>query len=284
MSEDSNNDDLASMYGEAIKTGDSELIKAALVKATKDARLAVALSVDLAYKFPSAAKDHYRQVTEMPAVYSTDDTKNELTASIAKSMGLGTEAPYNYAGDRIKSRIPKIAVERSVEIIKGLRKEIDDNPSVLHRDSPLMGIEQLSKVLEKVSALPELNSSTVGNWSSAITEYAMTWEGVSRKDKAAYRSMSFPTDDLKTGSLTYAEARLESRKKSKLKRLEKRYTEGRRLNALWEEEKPILAEEALYLTKYQVELKDIEGMEIDADCWKYAIGRLVTEKLKRLMR
>jgi|TARA_R110000744_G_scaffold62636_1_gene129248 hypothetical protein len=283
MSEENNND-LISMYIEAIKTGDSELVKAALVKATKDAKLAMALSTDLAYKFTSAAKDHYRQVTEMPAVYSTDDTKNQLTASIAKSMGLGTEAPYNYAGDRIISLIPRIAVERSVEIIKGLRKEIDDNPSVLHKDSPLMGIEQVSKVLEKVSALPELNSSTVGNWSSAITEYAMTWEGVSRKDKAAYKSMSFPTDDLKTGSLKYAEARLESRRKKRLKSLEKEYPEYDQVEVRLKEGKELVGKEYVFLTNYQSERGIINGMQLDDDCWKYAIGRFVREKLERLLR
>ena len=91
-------------------------------------------------------------------------------------------------------------------------------------------------------------------------------------------------EDLMTGSVAYAESRLESRRNEKLKNLENRYTEGGRLNAMVEDGKPILAKEAIYLTKYQVELKNIENMGFDADCWRYAIGRLVTEKLNRLMR
>ena len=231
-------------------------------------------------QFPDVVKEHCKKVTEIPSVYSCDDSKNKMTVAVAQGLKLGTETPFNYTGDRRKGIVAKLAVERTIDIINELREHIDRHPSVL--DKTVKG--EVLDVLSQVQSLPELTQNTIGEWSSAITNYVMRWNRATDAEKSRRFSMYFPLHDLMSGSVTYAESRLESRRNEKLKNLEHRYPEGGRLNALVENGKPILAKEAIYLTKYQVELKNIESMGFDADCWKYAIGRLVTEKLKRMMR
>tara|TARA_R110002167_G_scaffold99063_2_gene260075 strand:+ start:1182 stop:2018 length:837 start_codon:yes stop_codon:yes gene_type:complete len=274
-----NNNDLISLYTEAVKTGDADLIRATLVKATEESKLAMSLFAQLGAGFPDVVTAHCKSVPEMPAVYSCDDSRNKMVASVARELELGTEIPFRYTGDRRKGMESKLAVERVIEIIGKLKECVDREPSILNSSEGV-----LFDVMAKIHALPELNQNTIDSWSSAIVDYAMTWNAATDEDKSTKFSMSFPLQDLMTSSVAYAESRLESRRNEKLKNLENRYAEGGRLNTMVEDGKPILAKEAIYLTKYQVELKNIESMEFDADCWKYAIGRLVTEKLKRMMR
>jgi hypothetical protein len=275
----SHKNDLISMCAEAAQTGDADLIKATLVKATSDCKIAMSIFSHLGLAFPDIVEDHCKKATEMPSVYSSDDSRNKMTASVARGLKLGTEASFKYTGDRRKGMEAKLAVERVIEIIGQLKECVNREPSILNSSE---GVP--FDVIAQIHALPELNQNTIDIWSSAIVDYAMTWNAATDVEKSTKFSMSFPLQDLMAGSVAYAESRLESRRNERLKSLEKRYSEGSRLNALVEDGKPILAKEAIYLTKYQVELKDIESMGFDADCWKYAIGRLVTEKLKRMIR
>ena len=93
-----------------------------------------------------------------------------MTVAVAQGLKLGTETPFNYTGDRRKGIVAKLAVERTIDIINELREHIDRHPSVL--DKTVKG--EVLDVLSQVQSLPELTQNTIGEWSSAITNYVMS--------------------------------------------------------------------------------------------------------------
>ena len=285
MSEDSNNDDsLIGTFSKAMATGDPELVKAALAKATEQSQHAHRSAMYLIREFPDIAQAYYEQTDVMPSLHHADKSAGE-TAIIAEYVGLGTKTPYNYTGDRSTGRGSKTAVKTSIQFIEQLRAR---SPYAL---AGVNGVSDslLASLLGKVDALPELSDNTINSWVSAIADSVMLWEGISNVSLSDDGLIGFATYSgallrLKNGSRAYAEARLDSLKDKKLKSLKRKYDGYDQVDALYKEGEPLFGKEHVHLSNYQHKRDSINGMQLDASHWEYAISKLVTEKLSRLLR
>lgn len=264
----------------ALDSGDELDIANALKRATLEAKYAMTVLTTLGLKFPDLAKRYCRTTTELPCVYSSDESLNRLLPSIAKELELGADAKFNYSGDRRRGIVSKLAVERVIEIIDEIRKKTSDIP-----DEIIKNYGELGDALIQMKQLPKLDSESEPLWRTAITEYVLTWFHATEEEKSSKLTMAFPTIDLAHEAQSYAESRLEARRAEKMKTLNRNYPDGERLNKLWNQgERKEILDYAFELSDYQGKLKGIESMQLDRDCWKYAIDRLVGEKLERLLR
>jgi hypothetical protein len=276
----SKNTALLDHFSKAIETGNKEDVEKALSEATEQSKLAMSLFAHLSLAYPDLAKDYCKTVSEIPSVYSCDDSKNKMHASVAKGLGLGEDFTFNYKGDRPRGIVSKLAVERAVEIIKEL------NLAACQKSND--SLEQMGAVgslLIRIKNLGDLSTKNLPEWRSVIVDYVMMWNAAEDSELSSKLANAFPYLDLMRESRSYAESRIQSRKEERLKNLHARYPDGAALDEIWKKDQgQVLPQEATYLTKYQVELKQIEAMPLDYDCWHYAISRLVGERLKRLLR
>jgi hypothetical protein len=272
--------ELLKLFDQALKSGNEADIELALDEATQEAKLAMSVFSQLGLQFPDAVAKYCRATTEIPSVHSSDESKNKMTASLAKGLGLGKDVAFDYSGDRRKGMVSKLAVERLIDIIKELKTETK-NTTV----DELESLGEIGNFLSRVKKLPELDADTGNEWKRIMTEYALQWFHAEDKEKASKFSMAFPTIDLVREAQSYAESRLEARRAEKMKALDKQYPNGERLNVLWKNgERRETVDHFMELSNYQSGLAKIESMDFDRDCWKYAIDRLIGEKLERLLR
>lgn len=268
------------LYYKAFKSEEKADIELAIKESISEAKLAMFVFSYLGIKHPDIVENYCKGITEIPAVYSSDNSRNKMFESLARDLGLGENANFNYTGDRHKGINSKLAVERLIEIIEELRTEIMRNSY-----DKLNSFGVTKNFLLKVKGLPDLETETANEWKSIMTEYAMLWFQADDEEKASNLIMAFPTIDLVQESQSYAESRLEARRAEKKKALDERYPNCERLNLLWQQgERKDTIDHCMELSNYQSELAKIESMDFDSDCWKYAIGRIIGEKLKRLLR
>ena len=276
----SKNTALLDHFSKAIKSGSKEDVEKALSEATEQSKLAMSLFTHLSLAYPELARDYCRSVSEMPSVYSCDDSKNKMYARVAKDMGLGENFSFTYKGDRPQGMASKLAVERTVDIIKELKQAACHES---YESLEQMGL--VGSILIRIRNLGDLSIENLPVWRSVIVDYVLMWKGAEDSEFSSKLANAFPYLDLMRESRSYAESRLQTRKEERLKNLHARYPDGEALDEIWKKDQgQVLPQEASYLTKYQVELRQIESMPLDYDSWHYAISRLVGEKLKRLLR
>jgi hypothetical protein len=279
MSED-NGKHLLDLYYAALKSEDKDDIERVLSESTDQCKIAMYVFFILATKYTDIATAYCRVNTEIPSVYSSDESRNKLVANVANRLELGSNSTFCYKGDRPKGFIAKLAVERAIHIIEEIKELLDTHPDELS-ELP----KELAEITTSMKSLEELNSSSADSWKSVLVDYVLLWRFATSEERAQCYVHSFPFDDLLRASSSYAESRLEARKAERLENLEQEFAEGPKLKAIWEsDQSQVLPQEIAYLTRYQCKLDSIESMEPDLDCWKYALNRLVGEKLKRLLR
>jgi hypothetical protein len=267
-------------FSKAFESGSKEDVDKALSEATLQSKLAMSLFTNLSLAYPELASDYCKSVSEMPSVYSCDDSKNKSRARTAKLMGLGEKFAFTYKGDRPEGMLSKLAVERSIDIIKELKQAACHES---HESFEYMG--EIGRLMIRIINLGDLRLKNLSEWRSVIVDYVLMWNGAEDSELSSKIGNAFPYIDLMQESRSYAESRLNARKEERLNTLHKKYPDGKELDEIWKKDQSqILPQEAVYLTRYQEGLREIELMLLDRDCWHYAVSRLVGEKLKRLLR
>lgn len=277
----SSEDDLLQYYAKAMLNGDAEDIAKAIDKARSEASFARKVITDLLLKHPERTIEHCKSITELPSVYSVDKSKNAINEEIAHLAKLGENSKFNYKDNRKTDSQPIMAVEVYVEIIEKLRcscAELPEHTSL-----------EIREVISKIRNLPDLTLTTIAAWKEIIAEHAIChYLAAEQKTKQGElispNAQTLAANDLIKKARSYAEQRLQSRKAERLKNLHKKFTEGEKLNKMDKNGEELHGSEAVYLTKYQSKLVEIQGMQLDRACWKHGLRRLVGEKLKRLLR
>ena len=205
MKEDMQNS--SKLYYKALKSEEKADIELVIKESIREAKLAMSVFSHLGLKYPDIVANYCKGITEIPAVYSSDNSRNKMVESLARGLGLGENATFAYTGDRRKGIVSKLAVERLIEIIEALRTE-----TIRYSDDKLNSFGVTRHFLLKVKGLPDLETETADEWKSIMTEYALMWFQADDEERASNLIMAFPTIDLVQESQSYAESRLEARR------------------------------------------------------------------------
>ena len=268
--------DITDLLKAAYESNDRVLVEKAFSKLVTHSLALDTMFQLLALKHPKYGADFFVNETLMPAVYSSDVRHHELVKQRAKHLKLGEKSVIDFSGSKSKGHSATIAIETLLDVFNAIRA---DEKSTCKNAQALLDNDG-RRVLKGIIGLPELDQTTSGLWISEMVEYLTLWAHVPKEvlnDKIIY---TIPLHALVEASLSYANSRLTERKKRKLKVLNKAHPDGEPFKGL--NISDLSFGDASVLTRYRLKLDEIDSMQLDDDCYRYGLKRLLTEKMKKL--
>jgi hypothetical protein len=260
----------------AYDSNDREQVKKAFKRLQCDSIKLDTMFRLLAAKHPKYGADYFENETLMPAVYSADVRHLELMEETAKKLRLGEKSVLNFSGSKSKGHSATLALENLIDIFNITRSS---RTSEL-QNSLTFFTDERKRVLEGIISLPELDQNSSSLWVSEMVEYLTLWANASKEAQLKNPSVALTLWSLVDASSSYANSRLTSKKKTRLKALKNKYPDGEPFQGL--NVNDLSFDCAKELTTYRLKIDEIDKMQLDNDCYRYGVKRLLTEKMKML--